>query len=309
MKIHKKLNQNQMIALEQAVYCNGYTTYIPNNEAIGFKLYTTKQYDRNSAQKLADDFIVNLGLYKNDIESEHSILSFLLAAGTNMLSHTNREDNDHLTKIALTKSLALKMGIEDVIKSRRSIRHYTGDRVSLAYLSTILRLAYGITQESETRLHNGATAMLAARSCASAGGIYPIDIYVAAINVNGLEKGIYQYNPSEDALYKHHDENSLNKLLNCFSTSEEQITLKRAGFICLLVGSAAKSMQKYGNLGLAFTLHEIGSISQNIHLAVTAIGLGSVDCASYYRNQAHQILCLDGLYQHLFHTVLIGTTQ
>lgn len=309
MKTKSVVTETQTNLLEQATYYNGYSALIPNSKSIGFKVNSIKFQDNNAASRIAEDFIANLGFCKNDLESEHSILSFLMPAGTVMLSFANQEDNHHLKKIKLPKSLPLKMGLEDVIRSRRSIRHYTGDKIPITYLASILRTGYGITATTEVDLQNGVTTALSTRSCASAGGIYPIDIYIAALNIEGLDKGIYQYNPKDDALVKLYESNVVDQLLATFSPNEEQISLKRSGFISLLVGTASKSMQKYGNLGLSFTIHEAGSISQNIHLAVTALGLGSVDCASYYISEAQQVLNIDGIYKHLFHTIVVGVTQ
>lgn len=309
MKSKNKIDEAQANLLEQATYYNGYSTFISHSKSIGFKVNTVKLQNHYSSTSIAYDFLANLGFSSNDLESEHSVLSFLMPTGTVMLSFANQEDNHHLNKITLPKSLPLKMGLEDILKSRRSIRHYTGDKVPLSHLATILRMSCGITTTTDVDLQNGISTRLSARSSPSAGGLYPLDIYIAALNIDGLEKAIYQYNPNDDALIKLYDNTIVDKLLASFCTTEDQISLKRSSFICLLVGTAAKSMQKYGNRGLAFTLHETGSISQNIHLAVTALGLGSVDCASYYGNEAHQALKMDGIYKHLFHTIVVGVRQ
>lgn len=309
MNPKKTHSEIQASILEQATYQNGYSAFIPSSKSIGFKVHSIKFQDHAASIRLAEDFLTNLGFCNNDLESEYSVLSFLLPAGTVMLSLNNQEDNNHIKKIPLPKSAPLKMAFDDVIKSRRSIRHYTGDKVPLTYLATVLRISQGISSTSNVDLQNGATTNISFRTIASAGGIYPIDIYVAALNVDGLEKAIYQFNPLEESLIKLYDNTIVDQFLTTFATTEKQISLKQAGFICLLVGTASKSMHKYGNLGLAFTLHEAGSISQNIHLAITALGLGSVDCASYLSNEAHKTLKLDGVYKHLFHTIIVGTSQ
>ena len=295
--------------LEQSTYQNGYSNHIPWANSIGFKDRTNRFHDQFTSHSLGEDFLANLGFNRNDTESEASIRYFLEPVSTLMLSYTNVEDNNHLDRITLPPSVPLKMALDVIINSRRSIRHYTGDKIHLVYLATILRAACGITTKRAVDLHSGEQATLNFRAASSAGGIYPIDLYIAALNVEGLEQAIYQYNPTEDCLVKVYCKNSLDKLLTTFSVTEDQINMSRSGFICLFIGSAAKSMRKYGNQGLSFTLQEIGSISQNIHLSVTALGLGSVDCASYYVNEAQQVLGLDGIYKHLFHTIVAGVSQ
>lgn len=304
--IKKDLQTN---LLEQSAYQNSYSAYVPWSQSIGFKVHSMRLQEQGVNSELAKNYLANLGFVRNDMESEYSIRSFLEPIGTLMLSLNHQEDNNHLERVPLPTSLPLKMALDVVIKSRRSIRHYTGDRIPLAYLATILRSACGITANNETDLNNGSSTTLNFRSSASAGGIYPTDLYIVALNVESLDRAIYQYNPIDDYLVKLYSNEDVENLLNTFSVTEDQISIKRAGFICLLTGSASKSMHKYGNQGLSFTLQEIGSISQNIHLAVTALGIGSVDCASYYLNEAHQTLNMDGIYKHLFHTIIVGISQ
>jgi SagB-type dehydrogenase family enzyme len=306
-----KSNNDEVIQanlLEQSTYQNGYSAYVPWSKSIGFKVNTLRQQEHASSQ-LAEDFLTNLGFTKNNVESEYSIRAFLEPSGTIMLSYANQEDNSHLEKISLPASAPLKLPLDKVLKARRSVRHYTGDKVPLSYLATILRAACGITASDEVDIGNGASASMNFRVSSSAGGIYPIDLYVVALNVENLDQAIYQYNPIEDCLVKLFDKDIVAKLLQSFAITEELISISRSGFIALLAGSAPKSMRKYGNQGLSFTLQEVGSISQNIHLAVTALGMGSVDCASYYLNEMHQTLKMDGVYKHLFHSVIVGISQ
>lgn len=105
------------------------------------------------------------------------------------------------------------------------------------------------------------------------------------------------------------DQSALKKLLTTFSIPNEQITYKKASAIFMLVGSPWRSMRKYGARGLRFMLQEAGAISQNTHLTVTALGLGSVDCASLYDDEVQEILNIDGRYNTLLHTMLIGVPE
>jgi SagB-type dehydrogenase family enzyme len=65
-------------------------------------------------------------------------------------------------------------------------------------------------------------------------------------------------------------------------------------------------MRKYGPRGLRYLLIEAGAITQNIHLATQALGFASVDCASVVDAEVHEVLDIDGLYEALIHTIVIG---
>lgn len=304
------LGQNeQSKILEQATYTNNYTAFVPWANSIGFKINSFRYQEQRSSLRIAEDFLANLGFSRDDVESESSMQAYLGSIGTTMLSFASLEDNDQFKKVKLPVPAPLRMSLENIIKDRRSQRQYTGDSISLQYAASIIKAGMGITTTNEVGIGINASTSISFRSVPSAGGIYPIEMYIVSLNVDKLEKGIYQYNPAEDSLVKIYSNDKVDKLLESFSVPEDLISIKRSGFICLLIGTAPKAMYKYGNRGLGFTLHEVGGISQNIHLAVTSLGLGSVDCASYFNDEVHQVLKIDGIYKHLFHTIVIGVSQ
>ena len=292
--------------LQEAIYANGYSMLIPHAKSTGFQLNATRMQAIHHKGTIAEDFLVSLGFEKNQLEAEHSIFSYLLPSGTALISQCAQEDNQHLQKVKLPPSIPLNMSLDRALTKRRSIRHYTGDALPLDYLATLLRLSSGITHQADITQDDNSTTTISKRSVASAGGLYPIDIYVATLNVKGLAKGIYQFNPREDKLIQLFNEKVAAETLSTFSITEEQISLSRACFIIFMVGSAHKSIYKYGTNGLAFTLQEVGSIAQTIHLSATALGICTIDCASYYRKALHRLLKLDGLYKHVFHAIVGG---
>ncbi|MBA3537314.1 MAG: SagB/ThcOx family dehydrogenase [Tatlockia sp.] len=307
MKLDEQDEQSQI--LEQATYSNNYSPFIPWANSIGFKINSFRYQEHSLSMRLAEDFLANLGFTRDNVESECSIQTYFDDIGKTLLSFPSLEDNQQFKKINLAKTAPLKLSLENLIKNRRSIRHYTGDSVSLDYVASIVKAGIGVTSTCEVSLGKNSSTSLSLKAAPSAGGIYPVELYLVSLNIDKLEKGIYQYNPSEDCLVKLYQHETVNKLLECFSVTEDLISIKRAAFICLLIGSAPKLMYKYGNRGVGFTIHEVGSISQNIHLAVTSLGLGSVDCASYFNDEAHRVLNIDGIYRHLFHTIVIGVSQ
>lgn len=309
MEITSSEINKQAIILEQATYTNNYSAFVPWSNSIGFKINSFRYQEQRLTMRIAEDFLANLGFTRDNIESECSMQMYFDDIGKAMLSFSGLEDNQQFKKIPLPKVAPLKMSLENAIKNRRSVRQYTGDNVPLTYVASIIKTTFGITATNEVSLGSDSTATLNFRSVPSAGGLYPADLYIVSLNIDNLGKGIYQYNPTEDCLVKIFNNDTVDELLKSFSVTEDLISIQRAGFICLLIGSAPKSMYKYGNRGLGFTIHEIGGLSQNIHLAVTALGIGSVDCASYFSDEAHHILKIDGIYRHLFHTIVVGISQ
>ena len=73
------------------------------------------------------------------------------------------------------------MSLERAINTRRSVRSYKVDPVTLEQLSQLLWAAQGITSNQGLR------------SAPSAGALYPMELYVVVSNVIGLDAGVYKY--------------------------------------------------------------------------------------------------------------------
>jgi hypothetical protein len=85
-------------------------------------------------------------------------------------------------------SFLSKVSVEQALLNRRSIRDFTNEPVTLSEVSQILWSAYGITEE-----HSYPSFLRGdLRTAASAGALYPLEIYLVAGNMKGLKKGIYR---------------------------------------------------------------------------------------------------------------------
>jgi SagB-type dehydrogenase family enzyme len=144
------------------------------------------------------------------------------------------------------------------------------------------------------------------RATASGGGLYPVDVFVAVLNVRGLPRGIYCYNPPEHSVTAVAGTDGVAALLECFAVPEEVISVRRANVVLLFVGQPWRSMRKYGARGMRFAFMEAGAMAQDVALATTALGYGSVDCASIYDDEVHEVLRLDGVASALIHTIVVG---
>jgi len=73
------------------------------------------------------------------------------------------------------------VSLEEALLRRRSVRHYTGEQ--LWEVSQLLWAAQGITAD------------WGGRTAPSAGATYPLETYLVVGDVEGLEEGVYKYNP------------------------------------------------------------------------------------------------------------------
>lgn len=286
---------------------NGYLTLHTNMRAVGFRTAEFLHAQKHQTSLIAEDYLINSYLHRDDIENECSIAHYLTDESLQMIALNGQQDITAYEKHKLGKSIPLNLKLDHAIKKRRSTREFTGDPLSLEEVSTILRMASGITETVEITLSTEERISLNLRSVPSGGALYPIDLYIAVLKVKGLKKAVYQYHPIDDLLTKVSDADVVDRLVQSFSDTNT-LTSACPAVIVLFKAQPWRTMRKYGNRGLRFVFQEIGAMSQNIHLCITALGLGGSDYAGFYESDVNEALNIDGLYQTVLHTVIIGQT-
>ncbi|WP_456394245.1 SagB/ThcOx family dehydrogenase [Thermococcus sp.] len=216
---------------------------------------------------------------------------------------------DHVIPLPKPKRISAPLG--GAIVGRRSVRDYSGDPIELEDLSSILYHADGISGklpvtgiELESTIV-GSNPEIKTRTAPSGGGLYPIDIYVIAINVKNLEEGIYLYMPYSHAL-------KLIKRMKDEDFSEityADIDTSKLGVMLVFVYNIYRNARKYGDAALAYALIEVGEISQNVHLSSISLGYGSCDIGAYYKHKIEKLLEIDGIFSHAVHVIFIGVER
>ncbi len=291
-----------------AAAANSFKTVAPWARATGFRTQELRLRALGTLPecRLAEEFLVNSQFSRGNRETEASIQEYFADESVVMLSLAGQGPERATDALALPESVELNMSLGDVLGARRSCRSYTGDSLRLDYLGTLLRSAAGITAHGEVVLAHGERRTLSFRAAPSAGGLYPIHLYTLALDVEGLARGVYVYDPLADRLVARGDAACVERCLGCFCVPDELISISRANAIFLFVAQPWRSMRKYGPRGLRFAFMEVGSMAENIHLAAGALGFGSVDCASYYEDEVHEALEIDGVFQSMLHSIVVG---
>jgi SagB-type dehydrogenase family enzyme len=294
--------------LTGALFANSYRTLHLWVHATGFRTHGLRHRSlgHSNLPRIAEDFLLNSRFLRHDRETEASIQSYFFDPGTVMVSMVGEEEQGALEGIPLPEGIRLRRELGDALGRRRSRRTYTGDAIPLGHLATAIRSAGAVTAEAEAELATGDVRTFRFRTAPSGGGLYPIDIYVVSLRVNGLDRGIYRYRPLTDSLVRVGERIEAEKVVDALAIPDEIISISRANVLFLFVGHPWRSMRKYGSRGARFLFLEAGAMAQNIHLATEAIGFGSVDCASMYDDEIHEALRIDGLHQTLVHALILG---
>lgn len=183
--------------------------------------------------------------------------------------------------------------LESLIASRRSVRTYTGESLSVKDLGRLLFFSYGITDLRRNW-----------RAVASGGGLYPLEVYAVALNVDGLERGIYHYNVEHHRLDVVSREDRLAELKECIWF--EDIEIDNASVLFIITSIFERSTLKYQDRGYRMILMEAGEVAQNITLLAESLGLGVCLVGGFHDDIVSRNLGIDGQYEAPLLPVVVG---
>jgi SagB-type dehydrogenase family enzyme len=171
---------------------------------------------------------------------------------------------------------------EEALGKRRSIRNYAAEPITLLALSQLLFAAQGITGHEQG---------FALRSAPSAGALYPMEIYVVVMKVEGLKTGIYHYAAEPHAIELIKSGQFNGKLIEA-ALGQEMVGQAAVTFI--LASVFERATNKYGQRGFRYAYIEAGHISQNLFLQSASLGLGSVCVGAFFDDKINKLIGVDG---------------
>jgi SagB-type dehydrogenase family enzyme len=186
------------------------------------------------------------------------------------------------------------------IEMRRSRREFGTGPIDAADLAALLHAAYGVTDKLESPDGSGVFPL---RAVPSGGALYPLEVYLAALRVDGLEPGVYHFDPLLRCLAIVRAGLAADELA-ALSTYPEIVSPCAA--LLLVAAVFGRTRFKYGLRGYRFALLEAGHIGQNIVLAATALGLAAVPLGGFYDRPTDDFLGLDGVNESTLYTIAIG---
>lgn len=183
--------------------------------------------------------------------------------------------------------LPLDFSLGEVIAKRATRRDFSKGPLSLPELATLLERSYGI--RSRALAYN--VRAFPARFVPSTGGLQPVEVYVAVNAVEGLEQGLYHWNPAGHCLEVLGRGNFRRKVVQCCI---HQDWLDAASVVLVLTCDMSKVYWKYGRRGYRFVHVDLGIVGQTLHLVATALRLRSCMVAGYQDDMVADMLQIDG---------------
>lgn len=178
-----------------------------------------------------------------------------------------------------------EVSLEETLAERRSVREYTGEPLTLEEVAQLVWSA------------QGATAGWGGRTAPSAGALYPLEVYVVVGDVEGLDTGLYRYEPEKHHLSKLGDKDLRSELAEA---ALDQEWVKEGAIDIVISAVYERTTQKYGDKGVRYVHMEAGHAAQNVYLQATALDLGMVSVGGFYDSQVKQVLRLPENEQPLY---------
>lgn len=196
------------------------------------------------------------------------------------------------SKIPLPEAEPLPVSLDSLILKRRTVRAFTDQAVMLEKVAAQLTLSYRIIKSEAPK-----------RAVPSGGALYPLEIYISSLNIDGISQGLYHYHPAFHALERLSDEPPLPSLQH--SIIPETLPTGAAYIFCIC-GILPRNRFKYGELGYRLMLLEAGHLAQNILLVAEAQGLGGLPVCGFYDDRMHDYLEVDGIDEVCLYLLVIG---
>lgn len=187
-----------------------------------------------------------------------------------------------------------------VLRHRRSHREFAAGDVSLARLGELLTTAAGVHR-------NVPMSGVSYRPHPSAGGRHPLEIYVGALRVGGLERRAYRFDPFEGCLYRTHaDPRRLDRLPEELGQALGSELPVEPAAVLLVTAVFARTMWKYEQIGLSLIYKDAGALLQTLHLVAQALGLAG--CIVHLRGESEiaRWLGLDPMEESLVGCFAVG---
>lgn len=187
---------------------------------------------------------------------------------------------------------------DDVLRRRATAREFTGESIRLDQLAKILVMSYGITQSRE-----GTSFPRDLRVIPSGGALYPLELFLYATKVEGLEPGLYHYNPERYELDALRLGDQTDRVCGLFV---QPALAASAAAVVFIAAVFARSVFKYGDRGYRFILLEAGHLGQNANLTAQEMGLASVNIGGYFDRDVDRYLGLDGVNRSSVYALFLG---
>lgn len=188
--------------------------------------------------------------------------------------------------------------LRKLLRTRRSCRDYEARSMPLQILASLLESTYGcIGAAPFADGHEGLR-----RPVPSAGGLYPLEFYVATTAVDGLADGIHHYH----ALHHRLEGVSSHGRPDLRQHFLEQYYLENANVIVFITAVFERCLRKYGSRGYRYVLLEAGHAAQTLCLVAAECNLATLCVGGFRDALLNRWIGLDGRTEAVLYCIAVG---
>jgi len=199
----------------------------------------------------------------------------------------------HRSGVELPRGSLPRVSLRAALACRRSSAAAERQPLTVRALAALLEAGYAALPREPGALR---------RPVPSGGALYPLELYVLAVAVEGLGRAVFHYDPFRHRL----------ELLAPLDVGRAAAALVDPtlvdGAAALVVVTAVfwRSRFKYGLRGYRFALLEAGHVVQNAVLAAAALGLPALPLGGFFDRRLDELVGADGLDEASVYALVIG---
>lgn len=188
----------------------------------------------------------------------------------------------------------------ETLHARRTHRDFAKAAVSLESVSNLLQTTWGVQGYVQTNVFG----KLPYKTSPSGGARHPIEVYLVALRVKGLNRGIYHYQAKDNHLTKIPGKVSA-RMASAYCADQPYFGEAAALFIMTAV--FARTMWKYGRArAYRVVLLETGHLGQTFCLTATRLGLAPFSTAALKDSVIEKDLGIDGISESVLYVTGVG---
>ena len=182
----------------------------------------------------------------------------------------------------------------DIIRNRKSSRKFKNEPITKEQLSLLLFGMTGLTR---------VFPQFALRTVPSAGGLYPIEVYLVINNVEDLNQGVYHYDIPNNSLELLQEGDFRPEITK--ACLDQKIAYNSAvNFVWTAL--IERSKWKYLQRCYRYIYMDAGHIGQNFYLISEALGLGACTIGAIFDDEINGLLKIDGLTETAIYVGVVG---
>lgn len=198
----------------------------------------------------------------------------------------------------ITKETAPKKDYYECISSRISRREYSDKALTLFELSFLLWCTQGVKKVigGYRKYIKDGSGRNYLRFLAAGGSINAYETYLAIMNVEGVDIGIWRYLPlTHQIVFISEVEELSMKISDIFTNkSQNQSYTAKSGVVFFWACNPYRGEWRYKETSHKIMLIDLGHISHQLYLATEVLDCGCCSIGGYNQHKADELICVDG---------------